>query len=195
MNALQTLLEKALQKAFPKAPLEIDIAPSDFAHYQCNSALKLAKTLHTKPRDIAEKIAGALEIGKILEKAEIAGPGFINLYLSQSFLENRLEEMLSSPFLDIARPQKPQKVIVEFSSPNTAKELHVGHLRSTLIGDTIARLFEFLGHEVLRLNHIGDWGTQFGMLIANLKERHTALFTGEEKTGSSTYSNLCVSAL
>jgi arginyl-tRNA synthetase len=99
-------------------------------------------------------------------KVEVAGPGFINITLSVEFLSKEVELMLIDPRLGVPLPEQMQKVIVEFSSPNIAKELHVGHLRSTIIGDCLARLFEFLGHDVLRLNHVGDWGTQFGMLIS-----------------------------
>lgn len=182
---LESLFKAAGEKTFPGIPVPIEIAPSGqekFGHYQFNSAMKLAKTLGKPPREIAEKLAAGLENNDLLEKVEIAGPGFINLYLTNTFLADKVEKMLQSPHLDIPRPQQSQKIIVEFSSPNTAKELHVGHLRSTIIGDTIARLFEFLGHRVQRLNHIGDWGTQFGMLIAHLKDKHPQILTGQEKT-------------
>lgn len=156
----------------------------DFGDYQCNSALKLSKILKTAPTKIAEEIVKAWKKAldpsmPMIEKMEIAGPGFINIFLSPSFLSNQVNEILKDRRLGIDSPSIKQKVIVEFSSPNIAKELHVGHLRSTIIGDCIARLFEFLGHDVLRLNHIGDWGTQFGMLIAYLREKAPQVLTGE----------------
>lgn len=161
-----------------------DIAPcvqEEFGHYQCNSALRLAKTLKQNPRIVAQKIVEQFD-SYPCEKVEIAGPGFINFTLSPSFLSRHLQEELSDPLLGASNPVKKQKIIVEFSSPNVAKELHVGHLRSTIIGDALAHLFEFLGHEVLRLNHIGDWGTQFGMLIAYMKEEAPLVLRGEQPT-------------
>ncbi len=144
-----------------------------FGHYQCNSALKVGKLLGKNPRELALAVVKELERDPLLQgflgKVEVAGAGFINLSLSAEALAEGVHRLLSDPVhLGIQLPKR-QRVIVEFSSPNVAKELHVGHLRSTIIGDALARLFEFLGHDVLRLNHIGDWGTQFGMLIAYLK--------------------------
>ena len=149
-----------------------DIAPcaeEQFGHYQCNSALRLAKPLKLAPRAVAQKILDHFD-SSICQKIEIAGPGFLNFTLSADYLSKGLTSALHDPFLGVARPKVRKRVIVEFSSPNVAKELHVGHIRSTIIGDCLARLLEFLGEDVLRLNHIGDWGTQFGMLIAYLKE-------------------------
>ncbi|MFN3926296.1 MAG: arginine--tRNA ligase [Pseudanabaenaceae cyanobacterium] len=143
---------------------------SRFGDYQCNGAMALAKELKTNPRQLASQIVANLEVEDICQPPEIAGPGFINLRLKPEFLEITLAQNHADPRLGIAPNPQPEKVIVDFSSPNIAKEMHVGHLRSTIIGDCIARIFEFLGHEVLRLNHVGDWGTQFGMLIAYLKE-------------------------
>ncbi len=151
-----------------------------FGHYQCNSALKLAKILKKNPRQVAEILKERIsESVELFEKIEIAGPGFINLTLSTKYLEKQLNQQLKSDHLGVPRPKK-KKVIVEFSSPNIAKELHVGHLRSTVIGESLARLFEFLGHDVVRLNHVGDWGTQFGMLIAYLKKFHSEALSGKK---------------
>ncbi|MCP5492391.1 MAG: arginine--tRNA ligase [Chlamydiales bacterium] len=152
-----------------------------FGHYQCNSALKLAKELKVNPRELAQKIASGMECEQI-EKLEIAGPGFINITLSATFLSEQLNAQKQDAKLGAPTPQKPQRIIVEFSSPNIAKELHVGHLRSTIIGDAIARLFEFLGHDVLRLNHVGDWGTQFGMLITYMREEAPDVLSGDKQT-------------
>lgn len=159
-----------------------DMAPCNqegFGHYQCNSALPLSKILKQNPRAIAQKIVEHFD-ARDCERVEIAGPGFINFTLSPVYLSNLLNEQLRNKYLGAVPPAKKQKVIVEFSSPNIAKELHVGHIRSTIIGDCLARLFEFLDQDVLRLNHLGDWGTQFGMLIAYMKEQCPALLKGEE---------------
>lgn len=158
-----------------------------FGHYQCNSALKIGKALGRSPRDTAEKIVANLDRNasdgsEMISEVEIAGPGFINITLAPSFLAAQIETLLRDERLGVPLPEKKQKVIVEFSSPNIAKELHVGHLRSTIIGDAIARLFEFLGHNVLRLNHIGDWGTQFGMLIAYMQQNVPEVLKGNVQT-------------
>lgn len=196
-NIISILFQKAaraIQSAFgavvddPKL-LEAEVTPSthaQFGDYQCNSALKIGKALRTSPREVAEKIAAHFdrdEDGKeMISKLEVAGPGFINITVSHSFLASQIDALLHDDRLGVPQPKKKQKVIVEFSSPNVAKELHVGHLRSTIIGDAIARLFEFLGHDVLRLNHIGDWGTQFGMLIAYMQEKVPEVFKGKKPT-------------
>jgi len=138
-----------------------------FGDYQANGVMALAKKLKTNPRELAEKIIEKLDVSDICERPEIAGPGFINFRLKKEFLEKRLLQLnLDLARLGIEETQKPQTVVVDFSGPNIAKQMHVGHLRSTIIGDCICRLLEFEGHKVIRQNHIGDWGTQFGMLIA-----------------------------
>jgi arginyl-tRNA synthetase len=158
-------------------------AHSQFGHYQFNNALRLGKALARSPREVAQEIISALEDeGAMLSKIEIAGPGFVNLTLSESFLAAQVTSLLKDERLGIDPPRHPKRVIVEFSSPNVAKELHVGHLRSTIIGDCLARLFEFLGHDVLRLNHIGDWGTQFGMLIAYMDMEVPEVLKGVQPT-------------
>ncbi|HSX26324.1 MAG TPA: arginine--tRNA ligase [Chlamydiales bacterium] len=178
---------EAIARAFSDLPEEergAEMAPcaEEFGHYQCNSALRLSKILKQNPRAIAQKIIDHLTDREMFAKIEIAGPGFINFTLAPLFLSHQLQQQLNDALLGASHPAKKQKVIVEFSSPNVAKELHVGHLRSTIIGDSLSRLFEFLGHDVLRLNHIGDWGTQFGMLIAYMKEHAPAVLSGEEAT-------------
>jgi arginyl-tRNA synthetase len=152
-----------------------------FGHYQCNSAMRIAKELKTSPRKIAEEMVEKWEKDGMIEKLEVAGPGFINITLSKDFLSKELTAVAQDPRLGVPPLAKVKKIIVEFSSPNVAKELHVGHLRSTIIGESLARLFEFLGHDVLRLNHIGDWGTQFGMLITYLKEKEPDVLTGKKE--------------
>lgn len=191
MTILKLLQEKAIEaikKAFNE---DVDLSIAEittcqdekFGHYQCNSALKLAKKLGENPRKIAEKILEnfdkKLSDTTLIDSLAIAGPGFINITLNPNFLSSQLQKVLFDDRLGVPPLENKQKIIVEFSSPNIAKELHVGHLRSTIIGDSIARLFEFLGHDVLRLNHIGDWGTQFGMLIAYIKEHHPEVFKGD----------------
>ncbi|MBJ7448841.1 MAG: arginine--tRNA ligase [Parachlamydiales bacterium] len=192
MIHLPSLLAKQFQnayiQAFEKEPITYpEITHStqpQFGHYQCNSAMKYAKDLKMSPVQLAQKWLTTLEKNLdgslFIADVSIAGPGFINITLEKSFIENQLNQILKSGTLKTS-PQKKERIIVDFSSPNVAKELHVGHLRSTIIGDSLARLFEFLGHDVLRLNHIGDWGTQFGMLIAFMKQRVPGVFDGTIK--------------
>lgn len=189
-NVMLSLLEifrESILKAFPTLDFpsdEIEISPSTqakFGDYQCNSAMRLAKGLQIPPRKVAEAIVAQLD-SSIFSKIEIAGPGFINLTLSSHYLNGALKQMLLEPRLGIPNPQHPQRIIIDFSAPNTAKEMHVGHLRSTIIGDCLARLFEFLGYEVIRHNHIGDWGTAFGMLIAYMKETVPEVLKGHSPT-------------
>jgi arginyl-tRNA synthetase len=151
-------------------PMLVPTTNPKFGDYQANLAMSLAKLLKQKPRDIATQIIENLDVSDLCEPPEVAGPGFINLRLKTQYLEDQLRAMQADPRLGVAPAEQPQKVIVDFSSPNIAKEMHVGHLRSTIIGDSIARVQEFMGHDVLRINHVGDWGTQFGMLITHLKE-------------------------
>ncbi|MHC4121400.1 MAG: arginine--tRNA ligase [Planctomycetota bacterium] len=143
-----------------------------FGDYQANGVMGLAKKLKTNPRKLAEQVVENLDLGDICERPEVAGPGFINLRLKPAFLADRLLEInKASADLGIEKTTEPKTVVVDFSSPNIAKQMHVGHLRSTIIGDSICRTLEALGHKVIRQNHIGDWGTQFGMLMALLDEK------------------------
>jgi arginyl-tRNA synthetase len=192
LSRLQGQVFEALKRAFGENPsleegllhpeLTLSTQPH-FGHYQCNNALKLAKALKKNPREVAQELLSALQEngGAMIQKMEIAGPGFINITLDANFLSSEIEGLLLDDHLGVPLPEKPKRMVVEFSSPNIAKELHVGHLRSTIIGDALARLFEFMGHDVLRLNHVGDWGTQFGMLIAYLQENEPGVLTGEKK--------------
>jgi arginyl-tRNA synthetase len=148
-----------------------------FGDYQSNLALSLSKKLGQPPRQVAQAIVDQFESGDMFETPQLAGPGFINLRFKASYLSAQLQLRQNDDRLGIAPTENPQKIIVDFSSPNIAKEMHVGHLRSTIIGDCIARILEFQGHEVLRLNHVGDWGTQFGMLITYLREVAPAALT------------------
>jgi arginyl-tRNA synthetase len=172
---LKTRFEAALIAAFGEDyattdPILVPASNPKFGDFQSNVAMSLTKKLGKAPRAIAEEIVQALKVEEICDPPTIAGPGFINLTLKTAYLEEQLRYIASDERLGVAPIKQPQRVIVDFSAPNTAKEMHVGHLRSTIIGDSIARTLEFQGHDVLRLNHIGDWGTQFGMLITYLQE-------------------------
>ncbi len=196
-QALDAHLRAAMERAFPAAaqaarevgqPLDPQLAPAskpEFGDFQANGALPLAKPLGQPPRAIAtaivEQLAADPAFAELCEPPQIAGPGFINLTLRPERLAAEVQERLGDPRLGVPSvAQEAQEagvsgaalapVIVDFSSPNIAKEMHVGHLRSTIIGDSLARVLEFRGHAVLRLNHVGDWGTQFGMLITHLKQ-------------------------
>lgn len=180
-HTLQTYCTAAIQKCSffsselnPYLPAEITQSMNQtLGDYQCNSALKMARILRKSPNEIANSIVEAFpEESKILVESITSKSGFINFAISPKFLASELSKMLRDAKLGIEMAKHSSKIIVEFSSPNVAKELHVGHLRSTIIGDSLARLFEFLGHTVLRLNHVGDWGTQFGMLLAFIKEKN-----------------------
>lgn len=143
-------------------------AKPQFGDYQANGVMGVAKKLGTNPREFAQKVLDVLDLDGIASKTEIAGPGFINIFLSEEFLAKQADEALADARLGVAS-QEQQTIVADYSAPNVAKEMHVGHLRSTIIGDAVVRTLEFLGHNVIRANHIGDWGTQFGMLIANLE--------------------------
>lgn len=144
------------------------IRPSQFADFQSNAALSLGKRLRRNPRDVASEIAAHLNVGDIAEPPQISGPGFVNFKLKDDWIAAAASDVRGDPRLGAATAEHPRTVIVEYSSPNVAKEMHVGHLRTTIVGDAIARILEFLGHNVIRDNHVGDWGTPFGMLIEHL---------------------------
>ena len=183
LHALQGQLLAAMQRAFPEAGQTLDpqLAPAskpEFGDFQANGALPLAKPLGQPPRAIAtaivEQLTADSDFAELCLEPQIAGPGFINLTLRPERLAAELQARLGDPRLGVpslvVAGVALTPVIVDFSSPNIAKEMHVGHLRSTIIGDALARVLEFRGHPVLRLNHVGDWGTQFGMLITHLKQ-------------------------
>jgi len=186
MNATQEQLKEKFEQAMVAAfgdeyatvdPILVPAGNPKFGDYQANVALSLSKKLGQQPRAIASAIVEKLDVSEICEPPEIAGPGFINLRLKTVYLEAQLKAIHSNSRLGVPQAKTPQREIVDFSSPNIAKEMHVGHLRSTIIGDSIARILEFRGHDVLRLNHVGDWGTQFGMLIAYLREVYPQALT------------------
>ncbi|KAJ1617617.1 Arginyl-tRNA synthetase [Pavlovales sp. CCMP2436] len=151
-------------------PLVTPATKAAFGDYQCNAAMSLGKAVGRKPREVAEQLVAAAQLAGVCEVPEIAGPGFLNIRLREDALAERVQAVLADPER-LALPRKTaQRIVVDYSSPNIAKEMHVGHLRSTVIGDALARLLELQGHAVVRLNHVGDWGTQFGMLITHLRE-------------------------
>ena len=167
-SAIQDAFNKAAIKEIPMSVTEA--TKPEFGDYQFNGAMALSKKLGKNPREIAANIIGNLDLSGIIAKAEIAGPGFINLWLNTSFIASNCEKARSDERVGVEKRETPVKVVVDYSGPNMAKQMHVGHLRSTIIGDTLANLLTFLGDDVIRQNHIGDWGTQFGMLIAYLEE-------------------------
>ncbi len=180
MKPVIYILEERISIAMEQATGQSDCAAivktaadPKFGDYQANGVMALAKKMKTNPRKLADEVVNKLQIADICEPVEIAGPGFINLRLKTSYLAEKLLEIKADADgrLAVDKIQKPQTIVVDFSSPNIAKQMHVGHLRSTIIGDCICRLLEFQGHKVIRQNHIGDWGTQFGMLCALIDKK------------------------
>jgi len=170
---LESRLSRALALAGGPADVPAMVSPAarpQFGDYQANGMMAAAKALGTNPHQLAEKAAAAAEVSDLTEPLEVAGPGFINIRLKDDFLADELGKMLVDERLGVEPPKRKQTVVVDYSGPNLAKEMHVGHLRSTIIGDCLARTLGFLGHNVIRQNHVGDWGTQFGMLIAHMQD-------------------------
>ena len=153
-------------------------ADESFGDYQINGVMALAKQLKENPRQLADKIVQALELDDICQTPEVAGPGFINLRLRQDWLESRTAQLCADQRIGVPKVVEPQTVVIDYAGPNLAKEMHVGHLRSSIIGDCLARLADFLGHKVVRQNHVGDWGTQFGMLISFLRRTQPGALDG-----------------
>ena len=176
MNLYQTV-EREAQAAFAAAglsdsPVVLQAAKNpDFGDFQINGVMGAAKKAKQNPRELAQKVAEALADNAVIESAEVAGPGFINLRLRPDFLAQNIQTALNDARFGVAKTDKPKIVVIDYSSPNLAKEMHVGHLRSSIIGDSISRVLEFMGNTVIRQNHVGDWGTQFGMLVAYLVEQ------------------------
>lgn len=173
---IQHILSEKIKQAMIAAGAEQNVEPLvrqsgkvQFGDYQANGIMGAAKKLGLNPREFAQKVLENLDLSDIAEKLEIAGPGFINIFLKPEWLSVNVQTALKDGKLGINRTQN-QTVVVDYSSPNVAKEMHVGHLRSTIIGDGVVRALEFLGNKVIRANHVGDWGTQFGMLIAYLEK-------------------------
>lgn len=169
-TVLVARLQSAVAKAFGAEHASVDpmVRRSERADFQADLAMGLAKTLKRPPRQVAEAVVAAADFMDVADRVEIAGPGFINFTVKAGFLESALGEVASDERLGVPLAVTKDRVVIDYSAPNVAKEMHVGHLRSTIIGDALARVLEFAGHEVIRQNHIGDWGTPFGMLIEHL---------------------------
>ena len=182
-DTIRQLIQQALTQLVTDGVLPEGLSPAiqvenarDKTHgdFASNIAMMLAKPAGMKPRDLAEQLIAALPADAAISKVEIAGPGFLNFYQDNQALAQRLEVALADAALNVRKVGPAQRVVVDLSAPNLAKEMHVGHLRSTIIGDGVARVLEFLGDEVIRQNHVGDWGTQFGMLLAYMQENPAA---------------------
>lgn len=176
MNVLQLLrdrfhqaLRSLIDDVTPYLEQVMPAQDARFGHYQANCALALSRTLRQPPRQIAAQIISTLQVADVCHPPEIAGPGFINLRLRMDWLSNQLVQCAKDPRLGIAPSDRPKTVIIDYSSPNVAKPMHVGHIRSTVIGDALYRTMKFIGHRVIGDNHLGDWGTQFGMIIYGYK--------------------------
>ncbi|MBT8147106.1 MAG: arginine--tRNA ligase [Gammaproteobacteria bacterium] len=171
-ETLDQLISEALSQVTGIPACRAIVNPAsraEFGDYQANGVMAVAKQLKKNPREVAEAVCERLETGRLVERYEVAGPGFINIHLSDHWLSERATHLLGCLGELIPQTQAPQTIVVDYSSPNLAKEMHVGHLRGTIIGDSLVRVLERLGHNVIRQNHVGDWGTQFGMLIAYLQ--------------------------
>ncbi len=169
-EVLAARVRTALAAAFGAEYADADpvIRPSTFADYQANVALPLAKRLGRAPRDVAEGIVRHLDVADVCSNVEVSGPGFINLTLRNEWIARQAAGLLDDPRLGVPVSDPRQEVVVDYSAPNVSKEMHVGHLRTTVVGDAVVRILEYQGHEVIRANHLGDWGTQFGMMIEHL---------------------------
>jgi len=168
--ALGQLVQQALAAELGPEYAAADplIRPSGFADYQSNAAMALSRRLGRPPRDIAGPVADRLAVSDPVAKAELSGAGFINISLADNWIAGQASAQLDDPRLGVPLAESAQRVVVDYSSPNVAKEMHVGHLRTTIVGDAVVRVLEHLGHHVIRANHIGDWGTQFGMLLEHM---------------------------
>ncbi len=178
-DVLTQRVRRALAAAFGAEEADTDpvIRPSQFADFQSNVALPLGKRLGRPPRAVAADLAGQLDVADVCAAVEVSGPGFVNFTLRDDWIAGQADAVLAGDRLGVPTAQPAERVIVDYSHPNVAKEMHVGHLRTTVVGDAITRTLEFLGHDVIRANHLGDWGTQFGMLIEHL------LDVGEQAAG------------
>ncbi|WP_434939732.1 arginine--tRNA ligase [Shewanella sp. HL-SH8] len=179
-QTIASFIEQGIVPADFQARVQVD-RTKDKSHgdLASNLAMMLTKVIGKPPRDVAQLIIDTLPASSHVAKVEIAGPGFINFFIDDNALANQLQQAINDAHLGVKLPTK-QTIVVDYSSPNLAKEMHVGHLRSTIIGDSVVRALEFLGHNVIRQNHVGDWGTQFGMLLAYMEELRAA--NGEQAT-------------
>ena len=178
---ISSLLESKLRAVLDGTDAKVSAATDTrFGDYQTNVAMILAKQQLANPRQVAQTIIDKLDVADMCEPPEIAGAGFINFRLKPAWLAQRFSELCADERLGVPAPEKPRKIVIDFSSPNVAKPMHVGHIRSTILGESLARIAEFIGHETVRDNHIGDWGTQFGMLLVGWKsELNTATLASD----------------
>ena len=170
MQSLPALLDARLRAVTGVDPEMRPATKPQFGHFQSNVALRLAKEQKRPPREVAADIAAQLDVSDLCEPLEIAGPGFINFRIRADVLAQAATAVLEDPHHGLSRTSHPQRVVIDYSAPNVAKQMHVGHLRTTIIGDCFNRVLTALGHEVIPQNHIGDWGTQFGMLVEHILE-------------------------
>ena len=186
---LNEIVRNAFAKAFEGENFDfVRVGPATdpkFGDYQCNDALKLAKKLKMNPREVGAKVAAALVGEGAFEKVEIAGPGFLNLTVSADFLKRNLSDLATAPSVGVPQQGAGKTVVIDYSSPNAAKQMHIGHIRSTVIGNALDRMFRALGYRVIADNHLGDWGTQFGILIKGYRECLT-----DEERANLTVANL-----
>ena len=201
MQTIVSQLEKVFRAAIAAA-FEIDADPllavaqnEKHGDYQSNAAMGLAKLLaektgqKTNPRAVAEQIKAKLDLSGIAQDVSIAGPGFINVRLSPAWLAQQLQSIAADERLGVENEARPQTVVVDYSGPNIAKQMHVGHLRSTIIGDAVARTLDFAGHNVIRQNHLGDWGTQFGRVVLAMWYEAVFLRSGQQAKLAAVHSN------
>jgi len=170
-DTLAPLVSAAIATAFGDELRGADpvLRLSQFADLQANFALPLAKRLGMPPREVATRVLAALDLTGVCSGIEVSGPGFVNLTLDDSWIASSVQAVGADPMLGVTG-DAPRVVVIDYSAPNVAKEMHVGHLRTTVVGDALARTLEHLGHRVIRQNHVGDWGTPFGMLVEHLVE-------------------------
>jgi len=173
MENIPSILQQRLRAAVPDSGgVLLQVAPasdSRFGDYQTNAAMQMAKQRKANPRALAQEILEKLNVADLCSSVEIAGAGFLNFHLRPDWVQHRVEQLRADSQLGVPAPERARTIVVDFSSPNVAKPMHVGHIRSTILGDSLARIAEFIGHRVIRDNHIGDWGTQFGMLLFGWK--------------------------
>jgi len=188
MDDVRAIVERRLIAAFDAVSPGADpvLRPSDRADLQANGAIAVARRLGRSPAEVASEVVERLDITDVCDGVEVSGNGFINLTYADEFLAAKLEELAADGRLGIEEAERPETVVVDYSAPNVAKEMHVGHLRTTVIGDALARMLTFLGHDVRRENHIGDWGTPFGMLIEHLVDMGEEAGAAELSTGDLT---------
>ena len=173
MSSLPSLLSARVEAVTGVDPELRPATKPQFGHFQSNVALRLANAESRRPRDVATEIVAKLEIADLCEPPEIAGPGFLNFRLRTEVLAAAVTDQLADPSLGIVPAEHSATVVIDYSAPNVAKQMHVGHLRSTIIGDCLHRVLAAVGHRVIPQNHIGDWGTQFGMLIEHFVDERT----------------------